>query len=296
MSKILLHVGFPKAGSSFLGDWFHQNPHFIFEDFTMAGFSNTQELMDDAINQTGNENKVHVIRDMRFSAPDSNDFKNLLNIEIVQQRVANTLHSLFPQAKVLIVTRGFESALIANYSQYIKECGTISFNDYLNKHKNSKWLPINYQFLIKLYTDLFSSNNVLVIPFEILKNNSTEFLQFIENFIGIPPFSYQPAIKNQSLSFEKMAVVRKMNKLMYIVLFIFGPFQFIFFKLYLKILDKRKTKSWNNKAIKFFSRFVKSSEINYIIPKELTDKFISQGKLIASYPQFQKYRKEYFID
>ena len=86
MSQILLHVGFPKAGSSFLGQWFNQTPNFIFKDFAICGFNNTQELMNIAIKNVAFENKVFVLRDMKFSSPQSNEFTNINNIEDFQKK------------------------------------------------------------------------------------------------------------------------------------------------------------------------------------------------------------------
>jgi hypothetical protein len=296
MNKLLIHVGYPKAGSCFLGDWFHRHPDFIFKDFAIAGFNNTDDLMNISSAEIIDDKKIFVIRDMRFSAPYASDFNNLEGIDIYQQKVAKTLFSLFPHAKVLIVTRGFESAIKAYYSQYLKKGGFVKFDKYIETGRSSHWLPFNYSFLINLYTDLFGSENVLVIPFESLKIDPSLFLGKIETFLGLEPFLYQPEINNQSLSPKNMTLFRKMNKFIYFALFIFGPLQLLFHKLYIKLLNKNQTKSWNNFVFAFFSRFFKPTEFDCFATNELKEKFSIHAQGLKDQPDYQKFKKDYFIN
>ncbi len=295
MSQILLHVGFPKAGSSFLGQWFHQNPNFIFKDFAICGFNNTQELMNMAIKHKDFDSKVFVLRDMKFSSPQSNDFTEINNIEDFQKKTAKTLHTLFPKAKILIVTRGFESALKASYSQYIKEGGLLKYNKLIENNKETKWFPYNYTYLIKIYVNLFGSENILILPFELLKNNSTLFIKNIETFLNIQYFSFCPTINNQSLTPQQITFMRKINNVVYLTFFLLGPFHKITYKLYLKILDKHKTNNWNNFIFKLFSKLFKPEKFNFIFTKEIKDKFKEHGHLLNNYYEYKNLKKEYHI-
>lgn len=296
MSQILLHVGFPKAGSTFLGNWFHRHPDIIFKDFTITGFRNTRELMNFSVENTAADNKIFVVRDMRFSSPEPADCINLDNIEVFQKRIAKTLSSLFPNAKVLIVSRGFESSIRAKYSQYVKEGGYIKFDKYFEKGRNSNWIPFNYSFIYELYTDLFGRENVLIIPFELLKINPNQFLFKIELFLKLKPYTYQPGIKNQSLSPQIMAFIRKLNKIIFIILFVFGPLQFLFYKLYKKIPDRQKTKSWNNAIFTMLSKKFKPIDFNCYTSDELKEKFSIHAKILKDHPDYQNFKKEYFIN
>lgn len=295
MSKILLHVGFPKAGSSFLGHWFLKNPNFLYKDFAICGINNTPELMDLAINTEGVNDKIHVLRDMRFSAPNSSDCRQIDNIESAQRRVALMLHSLFPGSKILIITRGFVSSTRANYSQYIKEGGILKFDEYFEKHKESKWLPFNYNFLIELYSKLFGQENMLILPFELLKKDPSEFINQIETFLNIKHFPYEPEIQNQSLTGSKMALIRKINVFVFNCLFLTGPLQEKIYKRYVKMLDRQKTKSWNNLLIDYFSKGVKPEKTEIVITDDIKNKFSTFGKGLLDYPRYCELKQDYFL-
>jgi hypothetical protein len=295
MNKVLLHVGFPKAGSTFLGEWFHRHPEITFRDFAIGGFKDTDELIGFTASKRIKDKRVFVLRDMRFTAPEDSDHQQLDNIEDFQKRIADTLHSLFPNAKVLIITRGFESALKANYSQYLKQGGRLKFSGFTDKGRNSRWLPFNYSFILKLYTDLFGHDNVLILPFELLKTDADRFLYRIEQFLELAPFEYHARTKNRSLSPQQMALFRKMNKFMYIALFILGPLQITLFKLYLKWLDHNKTNSRDSTLFKLLSSRISPMEFG-ITESELTEKFKKHAEALKYHDVYQNYKTEYFID
>lgn len=295
MSKILLHIGFPKAGSSFLGDWFHKHPDIIFRDFSIGGFYNTQQLMDAAINKEAEIDKIRIVRDMRFTAPGSEDFKNIKDIETAQTNIANTLVSLFPNAKVLIVTRGFEAAIKANYSQNIKEGGILSFNKFIDIHKNSKWLPFNYSYVIDLYIKLFGKENILILPYERLNKEPDLFIKKIESFLTINHFNYINKVINPSLTSKSIEFIRKLNKSIYFFLFIYGPFQKFAYKLYRKFISRFKTKSWNNIFIKTLAIPFGSNNTKYSIPEEIQNRFSDFSLCLKNNPEYSEFKNEYFI-
>lgn len=295
MNNILLHIGYPKAGSSFLGDWFHKHPDIIFRDFSIGGFYNTHQLMEAALNKVDDANKIRIVRDMRFTAPNTENFKNINEIETAQKNIAYTLHSLFPNAKVLIVTRGYESVIKANYSQYIKEGGIFSFNKLIEKHKNSKWLPYNYSYIIDLYSKLFDKKNILILPFEMLKKEPNNFLIKIESFLKINHFDYITKVINPSLTPNSIEFVRKINKCIYYFLFIYGPFQKLAYKLYIRFIKRYNTKSWNNYFIKTIATLFNSSKTHYIIPVETLNKFSEFSKSLKDNTNYFDLKNEYFI-
>ncbi len=296
MGKILLHIGYPKAGSSFLGNWFHKHPDIIFQDFSIGGFYNTQQLMDASVSQKDYSDKIFVIRDTKFTTPHSEEYKKFNNIETIQQRIALTLYSLFPNAKVLIITRGFESAIKANYSQYVKEGGIIKFSELIQKHKNSRWLPFNYSFIIESYKNLFGKDNVLVLPFELLKTNQDTFLYKIEKFLEITHLKFPQNVSNPSLSPQGMEFIRRVNTTIYYLFYIFGPLQPFVYKIHIKILDAIKTKSWNNFIFITLSKSVKKKPLEIESIREIRDRFYGYSNSLKDLPDFQLYKKEYFID
>ncbi|MBI5539226.1 MAG: sulfotransferase domain-containing protein [Bacteroidia bacterium] len=294
MSKILLHIGYPKAGSTFLGSWFYNNPNFRFYDLSKVAFNNINKFKD-CLNNTSSD-KTIVIKDTRFITPHNNDFKEFSNIFDTQKKIAEKLFLLFPTAKILIVTRGFESAIKANYSQYVKEGGILSFNNLIKINKNSQWLPFNYNEIIEYYINLFGNNNVLIIPFELLKNNQNKFIYKIENFVNISHIDIDVKDNNPSLTPQGMEFIRIINITLYFSLYILGPFQKYGYRIHLKILDTIKTKSWNNILFITLSKLVKNKPLIIEPIKEIRNNFQGYSDCLRDNPDFQPYKKEYFLD
>lgn len=296
MSKILLHIGYPKAGSSFLGSWFYKRPDFIFHDFSKNKYSNINKLQNDINLNNANLNETVVIKDTRFITPHFEDFKMHSNIFDAQKEIAETLYSLFPEAKILIVTRGFESAIKANYSQYVKEGGILCFNNLIKKNKSSQWLPFNYTEIIEYYKKLFGNDNILIIPFELLKANQNIFLNKIENFISVSHLDFSIKANNPSLTTQGMELIRRINFILYYSLFILGPFQKYGYKIHVKLLDTIKTKSWNNFIYITLSKLIKNKPLVIEPIKEIRNIFHGYSDCLKNIPDFQSYKKEYFLD
>ena len=98
--------------------------------------------------------------------------------------ICERLNTCFPNGKVLIVIREQKSMLYSAYSQYIKGGGSYSIKEYLfPKTKKVKGLfkfnYLEYHHLIEYYYKYFGKNNVLVLPYEMMKEDQERFLQNI---------------------------------------------------------------------------------------------------------------------
>jgi len=299
MRNYLIHVGYPKSGSCFLGEWFHRHPSFIFKDFKIAGLDSTEDLCQHAISN-GSGKKYFVVRDMRFSCPIIEEVNGFNNIEEYQKNICSTLNSLFPNSKVLIVTRGFESAIKSNHVQYIKEGGVYTLRTLIENNLDSKWITYNYSYLINLYRNSFGPENVIVIPYELLKDSKKDFLKQIEDNLEIPSIKDEIGVINESLPLKTVSALRKINIIINNISKHTGrPGKFLL-KTYLKSLDSKKT-ARNNKFIlsRIFSFFYNKQEDNEIpydlIPQDLLDKFVEFGSILKEYKVYEKYLDKYFI-
>ena len=263
MSKFLIHVGYPKCGSCFLGEWFHRHPSFVFEDFKFAGFKSTSDFCKVALSERKHV-KYFVIRDMIFSCPIINELHGVSNINEYQEKICKALYEFYPDSKILIVTRGFESTLISNYIQYVKEGGTLSFKERLIGNMQIKWIMYNYTFLIELYCRYFGKENIIVVPYELLKENSKTFLNYLEEKLGIPATDFELGNFNTSLPLSIIYSLRKLNIFIHKFAKNTGlPGKFIL-KLYLKNLDSKKTASKNKFILsRVLSFFYNKKEINW---------------------------------
>jgi hypothetical protein len=294
--KHLLHVGYPKSGSCFLGEWFHHHPAFFFKDFKLSGIESTSDFCKIAL-QENNKNKYCVIRDMIFSCPIVNEITYLSGINEYQEKICATLYDLFPDSKVLIVTRGFESAIISGYCQYIKEGGTASLRDLIINAKDSNWLTYNYSFLINLYNNYFGKENVIVVPFELLKECPKDFLTYIESKLDIVKEDIEIGKINVALPPHYIFALRKINIIIYNFCNGVGRPGRILYKFYIKHLNSKKTDSKKRFLIsKCFSVFFKKKSEDLNIPKELLFKHKYFGEIIKEYKIFEKYRDKYLIN
>jgi len=97
---------------------------------------------------------------------------------IYLQRIKATL----PEAKILITVRNPVSAIISAYADYMeRQSGLCNFSEFITSNKLNQ-VPrfqinyFNYMELIKEYDDAFGQENVIVIPFELLYQSPEKFI------------------------------------------------------------------------------------------------------------------------
>lgn len=211
--NFLLHIGYAKAGSSLTGEWFAKNPSFHFNDFAIGGFRDTNHLIETAT-CNAEQPKYYVVRDMMFTIPryDDGDFSKAKELKNYQKNICTFFSQIFPFAKVLIVTRGYESMIAANYSQHLKEGGIIKAEDILEFTNFIRDL-FDYSYVINLYKEAFGEKNLIVLPYELLKDNPTAFFSKIEEELELPHFSFAPKVFNPSLGRAEASYLIRVNSL-----------------------------------------------------------------------------------
>jgi len=104
--------------------------------------------------------------------------------------IAEQLKNIFPNAKILLIIREQRSHLKSIYKKYIKEGGNRTFKNFvaggLSVH-NIQFNEIYFQHhhLITKLNSLFGQENVMVLPFEYLKENATDYVLKILGFCGV---------------------------------------------------------------------------------------------------------------
>jgi hypothetical protein len=115
------------------------------------------------------------------------------------------LREIFPEARVLIVTRGFSGIIRSLYSQYVKLGGELPFPKYLEAYGSilDQWLDVDYN--VGLYRDAFGDEKLLVLPFEMLKADKPAFIDRVEGFLGIDHFEGSvPGVRNPALGPDRL--------------------------------------------------------------------------------------------
>jgi hypothetical protein len=183
----LIHIGYPKTGSNALRDWFAAHPQIAFGDGAIAGFRTVYDIATGAAAGRAVRCRVTSGEGLATPHPDvggsSVDYRTgAAAVVAAQARVCADLAALFPAASVLIVTRGFRSMLLSSYSQYVRTGGTLDFAGFCATGLEAVW---DYDRLIALYEAAFGPENVLVLPWEGLRDDPAAFVRALESRLGL---------------------------------------------------------------------------------------------------------------
>ena len=208
MTKQLIHIGYPKAGSSYLQAWFEQHPAFHFKPGGVSGFYDVWGVIRCAVRQPELAEKWLVTSTELLSVPSPTAGTRPRNvhpeqygtIQEQQTQVCELLHALFPAAKILIVVRGWRGILTSGYSQYVRTGGTRPMDAVYWDNPTQISDVYDYDYLIGRYEQQFGAENVLVLPFELLRESESNFQAAICDQLDV---THQPArvgIVNKTLS------------------------------------------------------------------------------------------------
>lgn len=103
--------------------------------------------------------------------------------------IADRIRAAFPAARIFCVIREQKDMILSTYFQYLKIGGTDSARGYLTRSYDGRrpgFSPaaFNYLELIGYYREIFPPDNVLVLPYEMLRDTPGGFLQRLGEFTG----------------------------------------------------------------------------------------------------------------
>jgi len=129
------------------------------------------------------------------------------------RRSAERLARVAADSTVLVVVRSQPSMLVALYGQYINEGGTGSLDRFLSGDLAGVDLDLSYldfSFLVDQYEVLFP--DVVVLPYESLRDSPRSFLGGICDMVGSPFVETPTARENPTASAIGAALLRFNNK------------------------------------------------------------------------------------
>lgn len=233
MAGHLIHVGYAKAGSTFLQRWFALHPALAYAPGAIGGFRDVYEICHapetrEAYRVTSTEalsfpyrgaGAHGVLRSAdEYTPPD--------RIKEAQAAVCAALRDLFPGSRILIVTRGFRAMIASGYSQYVRTGGTKSLDAMCRSladpaaGRNDYY---DFDYLIGLYEAAFGAEAVIVLPFELLRDDPLRFLAEIETRLGLPHADTEIGRENPSLSPEALYWYPRFARLVAAAMTAFGP-------------------------------------------------------------------------
>jgi len=263
MNNTVIHIGFPKSGSSFIQNYFLNHPNVYYRQSAFKVYRKNGTITKEILPNGITDAQTLVLSEEQLSVWGGNikingkEFKDY-GIREHQKKIANELHCIFPNAKILIVTRGFDTLIPSLYSQYISVGGVMSLKDFLNTEQSVFTSFYNYDYIMSLYIEVFGHENVLILPYELLKDNHTLFLKKIEDYCQIEHFDYSNKNVNMSISNEYVPVFIKLSKIVSLFLKIFPPkyqsflyknYGYILFRYKEKLSSKSKIRSLTNEEL-----------------------------------------------
>lgn len=188
-------------------------PAFIYTDpfsFDHAAVHDIRERFRPAIEKAREQDLVPVFAAERLSgSPESGGYDS--------KQIAERLAATFPEARVLMVIREQRDMLVSVYKRYVKMGGTGTFRQYVTPRSRSRGCPyfdfrfFEYHRLVGCYQNLFGAGNVLVLPYELLRDRPRAFVEHIGTFADArvaPSYNFKPMRTSPSalaLSFKRRA-------------------------------------------------------------------------------------------
>lgn len=220
----LLHIGYHKTGSSFLQQHVFPNPGFslvakqraLTSTFVKAepfrfDVHAARETLRPGIEEAMENGLMPVLSAERLAGnPHSGGHDS--------EQIANRLAATFPETRVLVVIREQTDMLVSAYKQYVNRGGPGTLKQYAKRPSETARVPLfdprffEYHRLVGRYQDLFGARNVLVLPYELLKDAPRSFLKRISDFAGVPVASSKDEPVNPSLSALCLSLKRYANR------------------------------------------------------------------------------------
>ena len=207
----LIHIGYHKTGSTWLQKHLFDRPdsgfsrlagkpmsthhiglrpatrfarNFVFEPggsmYTLNEFSpdRMRQLLGECIVQ---DSGLPVLSDERLSGqPETGGFDS--------QKICVRLSQVFDSPKIFIVIREQKSLIASCYLDFLLKGGTLSLREYMQPRSNNspKFKKSYFMFhhLISMYQEVFGKENVLVLPYEMFRDDPDSYLISLGNFSG----------------------------------------------------------------------------------------------------------------
>ena len=216
MAQHLIHIGYPKAGSTFLRAWFERHPELRYTPGGLGGFHNVYEIA----RPEETTHKYYVTSSEELSSPHKSAggvpfemsmrwMEHSARIKKDQADVCSVLKSLYPGSRIIIVTRGFKGIIISGYSQYVRAGGVLGTSKPVSDSVLSDAYHYVYQYydfdyLIQLYAEAFGEDNLIILPYELLRDDQDKFLSVLEEKLGLEHVDIKLGRLNPSLSPEEL--------------------------------------------------------------------------------------------
>lgn len=185
------HIGYHRTGSTFLQTILFPN----YEDHLIVAGRAARFFIDDQEYANGQEHYLSLL-------PEENRGQKVivssegLSGDLFRDRldVPQKIHSISPNAKIIVCIRSQVTILPSLYHLYVKSGGGGLFRDYANKVIDNR--KLDYYQLIRAYRQLFGEDSILVLLYEDLKHRPEKYLHELCQFLGLSE-KWPPGLSNR---------------------------------------------------------------------------------------------------
>lgn len=220
MSQQLIHIGYPKAAST----WLKENCFPLSNKFQLikGDVIVDQIIRPNALSFNPHQHKVFF---------DTNYDDNIIisesmlsgslvmagNNGVYTKEICSRLKAIFPDAQIIIFIRNQPDIIASSYLEYIKKGGSYNINRYLWRTIN---IPLEfrleffeYNLVIDLYNKLFGKSNVHVFCYEHFAEDPVNFMTKlnIRFNLDIPLEHVDLTTKNYAFQQNLYPIVRFLN-------------------------------------------------------------------------------------
>ncbi len=197
----LIHIGYPKTGSTFLQHWFSANPQLGFAAGGLAGFRSVGHIVKDGA--TGPRRVRHwVTSEEGLSMPRAHVWQSpSLDLADAQAEVCRMLAELFPNARILLVTRGFRAMIRSVYAEWGRRGLGLDLAEFCARMAETTGGDLlDYDHVVSLYQQAFGADRLLILPYELLRDDPGAFVGELETWLGLDHFPPDRHRVNAALS------------------------------------------------------------------------------------------------
>ena len=291
MTRHLVHIGFPKTGSTFLQRWFAAHPQIAYVHGGIAGFQNLYAMIAGAA--VGQPDYLwRVTSQESFTTPIADVGTRNIDLSYFgegtpgdrQARACDLLADIFPDAHILIVTRGFRSMILSSYSQYVRVGGTDDLETQVGVGGEAPWC---YDALVAMYRARFG-DRVIVLPYELLARDPVAFRTEMERRLGVAPLDFKDAVVNRALSPIELRWYPRLARLVRRL-----PFRRRMARLYVEL-------AFNNRLARLIALLDRLSPARPVDASIITDALLEKMRGLAdglaADPLYAPYAREYLFE
>jgi hypothetical protein len=298
----LIHVGFAKAGSTALGAWFEAHPAVAYAPNGLGGFYHAFDLAAAAARDP-DPPRWHVTSAEAFTSPRISDHPSLRgagepsrtgSLVESRERVCRLLRDLFPGATILIVTRGFRAMAQSAYSQYVKSGGPLSAAELYARGEHDPREYLDYDAVVELYEDAFGAENVIVLPYELMRDDPATFAGAVESRLGLPGGAPPIPARNVALTPAALVWQRRLSAAVAgAARALPGRAGRLLFAAYVALVRGDRLRV----PIELVERLVPGSRAEDLaVPVEVLERLRGRAASLAGRPFYDRYAAEYLND